>query len=253
MKKYSTDLNDLQWQIIEKIQNDHRIRRHKLRNIWNAVFYITKSGCQWRMLPSDFAPWQTVYYYFRKWKMEGLIEEIHDMLVTKVRINSGKKETPTVGIIDSQSVKTTLVAGESRGYDAGKKTKGRKRHIIVDTLGLLLAVVVHSADIQDRDGAKMAMDNLRHKYFRIIKIFADGGYAGQLIDYVKERFNWVLEIVKRNETGMFKVLPKRWIVERTISWINNYRRNSKDYENLTETSEAIIQLAMIRIMLNRKI
>jgi putative transposase len=252
MKKYSTDLNDLQWQIIVKIQKDKRIRKHSLRNIWDAIFYITKSGCQWRLLPTNFPPWQTVYYYFRKWKREGLIEEIHDTLVTQVRIKSGKTETPSVGIVDSQSVKTTSVAGECRGYDAGKRTKGRKRHIIVDTMGLLLAVVVHSADIQDRDGAKLVMENLRYKYFSILKIFADGGYAGQLIDYVKETFNWVLEIVKRNESGKFKVLPKRWIVERTISWLNNYRRNSKDYEYLTETSEAIIQLAMIRMMLNRK-
>jgi putative transposase len=175
------------------------------------------------------------------------------MLVTKVRTNAGKKETPTVGIIDNQSVKTTLVAEESRGYDAGKKTKGRKRHIIIDTMGLLLAVVVHSADMQDLDGTKITLDNLRHRYFSIIKIFADGGHAGQLIEYEKVTFSWVLEIVKRNETGVFKLLPKRWIVERTISWFNNYRRNSKDNENLTETSEAIKQLAMIRIMLNRKI
>jgi putative transposase len=253
MKKYSTDLNDLQWQIIVKIQKDKRIRKHSLRSIWDGIFYITKSGCQWRLLPSNFPPWQTVYYYFRKWKREGLIEEIHDTLVTQVRIKSGKTKTPSVGIVDSQSVKTTAVAGECRGYDAGKRTKGRKRHIIVDTMGLLLAVVVHSADVQDRDGAKLVMKNLHYKYFSIMKIFADGGYAGQLIDYVKETFNWVLVIVKRNESGKFKVLPKRWIVERTISWLNNYRRNSKDYENLTETSEAIIQLAMIRIMLNRKI
>jgi len=252
MKKYSTDLNDLQWQIIVKIQNDKRIRKHSLRSIWDAIFYVTKSGCQWRLLPANFPPWQTVYYYFRKWKREGLIEEIHDTLVTQIRIKSGKTETPSVGIVDSQSVKTTSVAGECRGYDAGKRTKGRKRHIIVDTLGLLLAVAVHSADIQDRDGAKLVMENLRHKYFSILKIFADGGYAGQLIDYVKITFNWILEIVKRSETGEFKVLPKRWIVERTIAWFNNYRRNSKDYEYLTETSEAIIQLAMIRIMLNRK-
>jgi len=251
MKKYSTDLNDLQWQIIEKIQKDKRVRKHFLRSIWNAIFYVTKSGCQWRMLPINFPPWQTVYYYFRKWKREGLIEEIHDMLVTQTRVSSGKKGTPSVGIVDSQSVKTTSVAGESRGYDAGKKTKGRKRHIIVDTMGLLLAVVVHSADIQDRDGAKMVMENLRYRYFGIVKIFADGGYAGQLIEYVKEVFNWVLEIVKRDSTD-FKILPKRWIVERTFAWFNNYRRNSKDYEYLTETSEAIIQLAMIRIMLSRK-
>ena len=251
MKKYSTDLNDLQWQFIEKIQKDKRVRKHSLRSIWNAVFYIVKSGCQWRMLPYDYPPWQTVYYYFSKWKREGLIEEVHDILVKEARKSVGKKEMPSVGIIDSQSVKTTSVAGEARGYDAGKKTKGRKRHIIVDTLGLLLAVVVHSADIQDRDGAKLVMDCIRYKYDSIVKIFADGGYAGQLIDYVKQSFNWVLEIVKR-DSPEFKVLPKRWIVERTISWINNFRRNSKDYEYLTETSIAMVQLSMVRIMLNRK-
>jgi putative transposase len=251
MKKYSTDLNDLQWQIIEKIQKNKRMRRHSLRNIWNAIFYIIKTGCQWRMLPGDYPPWQTVYYYFRKWKREGLIEEVHDVLVKQVRVNAGRKDMPSVGIIDSQSVKTTLIAGESRGYDAGKKTKGRKRHIIVDTMGLVLAVVVHSASIQDRDGAKIIMENLRFRYTSIIKIFADGGYAGKLIDYVQDTFKWLLEIVKRDSLN-FKVLPKRWIVERTLSWINNYRRNSKDYEYLTETSEAIIQLAMIRLMLNRK-
>jgi putative transposase len=251
MKKYSTDLTDLQWQFIEKIQKDKRVRKHSLRNIWDAIFYITKSGCQWRMLPGDYPPWQTVYYYFRKWKREGLIEEVHDMLVKKSRHSAGKEEMPSVGIIDSQTVKTTSVAGEARGYDAGKKTKGRKRHIIVDTLGLLLSVVVHSADIQDRDGAKLVMDSIRYKYNNIVKIFADGGYAGGLIDYVQKTFRWVLEIVKRDAPG-FKVLPKRWIVERTISWINNFRRNSKDYEYLTETSVAMVQLTMIRIMLNRK-
>ena len=250
MKKYSTYLNDLQWQVIENIQKDKRLRSHSLRTIWNAIFYITKTGCQWRLLPLDFPPWQTVYYYFRNWKRIGLIDEVHDALVEKSRKDAGKKTTPSVGIIDSQSVKTTSVAGESRGYDAGKKTKGRKRHIIVDTMGLLLCVVVHSADIQDRDGAKLVMEKLKYNLSKIVKIFADGGYAGKLVEYVKDTFSWVLEIVKK-EGNEFQVLPKRWIVERTISWINNSRRNSKDYEYLTETSEAMVQLAMIRIMLNR--
>jgi putative transposase len=250
MKKYSTDLNDLQWQIIENIQKDKRARKYSLRIIWGAIFYITKTGCQWRLLPIDFPPWQTVYYYFNKWKREGLIEEIHDLMVKETRIKAGKNEKPSVGIIDSQSVKTTSVAGEERGYDAGKKTKGRKRHIIVDTMGLILAVVVHSAEIQDRDRAKQVMEYIRFRYDSIIKIFADGGYAGQLIEYVNNAFTWVLEIVKRNSTG-FKILPKRWIVERTLSWISNYRRNSKDYEYLTESSVAMIQLSMIRLMLNR--
>lgn len=250
MKKYSTDLNDLQWQVIEKIQNDKRRRGHSLRIIWNAIFYITKAGCQWRMLPNDYPPWQTVYYHFRNWKRNGLISQVHDSLVEIARIQTGKKAQPSVGIIDSQSVKTTSVGGESRGYDAGKKTKGRKRHIVVDTMGLLIFVIVHSADIQDRDGAKLVMDKLKENLLNLVKIFADGGYAGKLVEFAAKTYKWIIEIVKRNETG-FKVLPKRWIVERTFSWINNSRRNSKDYEYLVETSEAMIRLAMVRIMLNR--
>lgn len=250
MKKYPTDLNDLQWQVIEKIQNDKRQRGHSLRTIWNAIFYITKAGCQWRMLPNDYPPWQTVYYHFSNWKRNGLIAQVHDSLAEMARTKIGKNAQPTVGIIDSQSVKTTSVGGELRGYDAGKKTKGRKRHIVVDTMGLLIFVIVHSADIQDRDGAKLVMDKLKENLIKLVKIFADGGYAGKLVEYAAQTYKWVLEIVKRNEIG-FKVLPKRWIVERTFSWINNSRRNSKDYEYLIETSEAMIRLAMVRVMLNR--
>ena len=250
MKKYSTYLNDLQWQVIEKIQNDKRQRGHSLRIIWNAIFYITKAGCQWRMLPNDYPPWQTVYYHFRNWKRNGLIAQVHDSLAEMTRVKSGKQAQPTVGIIDSQSVKTTSVGGEFRGYDAGKKTKGRKRHIVVDTMGLIIFVIVHSADIQDRDGAKLVMDKLKENLISLVKIFADGGYAGKLVEYAAQTYKWLIEIVKRNETG-FKVLPKRWIVERTFSWINNSRRNSKDYEYLIETSEAMIRLAMVRVMLNR--
>jgi putative transposase len=250
MKKYPTDLNDLQWQVIEKIQGDTRKRGHPLRTIWNGIFYINRTGCQWRMLPNDFPPWQTVYYHFSNWKRNGLIEQVHDKLAEMTRVNVGKQAQPTVGIIDSQSVKTTSVGGEMRGYDAGKKTKGRKRHIVVDTLGLIIAVVVHSGDIQDRDGAKIVMDKIKENLIKLVKIFADGGYAGKLIEYAAETYKWIVEIVKRNETG-FKILPKRWIVERTFSWINNARRNSKDYELLTETSEAMVRLAMVRIMLNR--
>ena len=250
MKKYPTDLNDMQWQVIEKIQNDKRQRGHSLRIIWNAIFYVTTTGCQWRMLPNDYPPWQTVYYHFSNWKRNGLITQIHEALVAMVRKKAGKKECPSVGIIDSQSVKTTCVGGEARGYDAGKKTKGRKRHIVVDTMGLLICVLVHSAEIQDRDGAKLVLEKLKEDLVSLVKIFADGGYAGKLIEFVAETYNWIIEIVKRSDVG-FKILPKRWIVERTFSWINNARRNSKDYEYLTETSEAIIRLAMIKVMLSR--
>jgi putative transposase len=250
MKKYPTDLNDMQWQVIENIQNDKRRRGHSLRTIWNAIFYINATGCQWRLLPNDFPPWQTVYYHFSNWKRNGLIEEVHGALVALTRRNAGKNAMASVGIIDSQSVKTTAVGGECRGYDAGKKTKGRKRHIVVDTMGLIISVMVHSAQIQDRDGAKLIMDKIKQDLIYLVKIFADAGYAGKLVEYATKTYNWVVEIVRRSDTG-FKVLPKRWIVERTFSWINNSRRNSKDYEYLAETSEAMIQLAMVRVMLNR--
>lgn len=250
MKKYSTDLNDLQWQVIENIQKDKRQRGHSLRVIWNVIFYITATGCQWRMLPNDYPPWQTVYYHFSNWKKNGLIKQVHDSLTEMVRKKAGKNTLPSVGIIDSQSVKTTSVGGEFRGYDAGKKTKGRKRHIVVDTMGLIIYVMVHSAGIQDRDGAKLVMDKLKEDLIHLVKIFADGGYAGKLVEFAAQTYNWIIEIVKRNDVG-FKILPKRWIVERTFSWINNARRNSKDYEYLTETSEAMIHLSMVKVMLNR--
>ena len=252
MKNYPSDLTDNQWQVIKNIVDTGRKRKHELRGIINAIMYITKTGCQWRMLPNDFAPWQSVYYYFRKWKRDGLIEEIHDFLVYKIRLKKNKNPLPTVGIIDSQSTKTINVCEDNIGYDGGKKVKGRKRHIVVDTLGLILSVVIHSATIHDSKGAESVLVELKNKYLSgIIKIFADGGYRGELIEKVRLRFGWILEIVKRNETGRFQVLPKRWIVERTFAWISFQRRTSKDYERLTESSKAFIQLSMIRLMLSK--
>jgi putative transposase len=204
------------------------------------------------MLPKEYAPWQTVYYYFRKWKRDGLIEEIHDSLVSQIRIKKGKKSDPSVGIIDSQSVKTINVCQDAIGYDGGKKIKGRKRHIVVDTLGLILTVVIHSATVHDSKSAEEVLQELKNKYLNgIVKIFADGGYRGELIEKVKFKFGWILEIVKRNEVGRFEILPKRWIVERTFAWISFQRRTSKDYERQSESSVAFIQLAMIRVMLNK--
>ncbi|MEM0999418.1 MAG: IS5 family transposase [Bacteroidota bacterium] len=235
MKQYQSDLTDSQWKVIQKFFDVKRKRKHPLRQILNAILYLVKSGCQWRMLPANFAPWQTVYYYFRRWKQLGYFEEIHDTLVSDLRVKKGKSSSPSVGIIDSQSVKITGVGGHCIGYDAGKKIKGRKRHLIVDTLGLIIGLEVHGANEQDRNAGRKVVGKLKFKFPRLQKIYADGGYSGSLIDFVMEKFGWIVEIVKRSD-GPFKILPKRWIVERTFSWLNWDRRNSKDYEYLTESS-----------------
>jgi putative transposase len=253
MKNYPSDVNESQWQYIEKIINpEQRKRKYFMKDIFNAVLYVVKGGVQWRMIPKDLVPWESAYYYFRKWKMNGVIDELHDFLVAKVRLKNGKKESPSVGIIDSQSAKASNMCVESVGYDGGKKINGRKRHIVVDTLGLILIVVIHAANIHDSIGAKKALQALKDKYLSAIKIiFADGGYLGNLIDWAKISFGFNIQVIKRTEEHKFKVLPKRWIVERTFAWLSFHRRLSKDYERLDETSVAHIQLAMIRLMLNK--
>lgn len=251
MTIYPGNLSDSQWQYISKFLDTKRNRKYDLREIVNGLLYLVKMGCQWRMLPGDFPPWKLVYYYFDTWKRNGFIEVLHESLVEKVKLKRGKKEQPTVGIIDAQSVKSTLVNSQERGFDAGKKIKGIKRHIIVDTLGLILAVVIQGASVQDRDGSIPVINRLLESWHRVVKIFADGGYRGKLIDKVSSLFKIGLEVIKRNELHTFKVLPKRWIIERTFSWIDTNRRNSKNYERLNNSAVAIIHLATIRIMLNR--
>ncbi len=251
MTNYPTNVSNSQWQIISKFLDVERNRKYDLREIVNGSMYLVKTGCQWRMLPGDFPKWQIVYYYFSVWKKNEIWEQMHEALVEKIRKKAGKNEEPTVGIIDAQSVKSTLVSSQDKGFDAGKKIKGIKRHMIVDTLGLILAVVIQSASVQDRDGAVSVIDKLMENWRKIIKIFADGGYAGKLIGKVKDKFKIELEIIKRDELHTFKILPKRWIVERTFSWIDTNRRNSKNYERLNNTSVAMVHLSAIRIMLNR--
>jgi len=264
-KSYPSDLTDAEWQKIEPLiprprSSRGRKRKHSIREILNGIFYVVRAGCAWRMLPHDLPPWKTVYHYFRLWRKDGTWAHINVALWTELREAEGRDSQPSAAIWDSQSVKTTSVKGV-RGYDAGKQqgrtavrpyVKGRKRHILVDTLGLLLMVVVHPADIQDRDGAKLVLEKAKLLFPRLSLIWADGGYAGQLIDWVKVACGWLLKIVKRDpDVKGFQVLPWRWVVERTFGWLPHYRRLSKDYEMLTETSEAMVYVAMARVMLRR--
>lgn len=254
-KTYPTDLSEKQWKLLEPMlpppEQFGRKRSVNLREIVNALCYLARSGCQWRLLPKEFPNWQTVYYYFRRWRESEWFVALNDRLRQKVRHAVGKQTDASAAIIDSQSVKTDEQAN-MRGYDAGKKVKGRKRHILVDTLGLLLKARVLSADIQDRDGAKILFSDIKEQMPRLQLIWADGGYRGKLIEWVAVHCLWILEIVKRtDQEKAFKVLPKRWIVERTFSWLNRNRRLSKDYERKIESSEAWLYLSMSILMLKR--
>lgn len=235
----------------------HRKRFWPLRSVLDAIFYVSKGGIQWRMMPQGFPPWQTVYYYYRRWRHSGLWDLLHDCLHKRVRRKNGKQDSPSVGIVESQSVKTVQQGGQ-RGYDAAKRIKGRKRHLMVDTLGLLIALVVHRADVQERQGAKWLLGRAASRiadFSRLKLFFADQGYSGAAMrEWVRSTFRnlgWRLEIVSRIHKKAFAALPKRWIVERTFGWLNLYRRLSKDYEYSTKSAECMIQVAMIHIMLKK--
>lgn len=254
--RYTTDLTDAEWQLIDycfpQRSKTGRPRQHSYRELLNAMFYVVRTACQWRNLPKDFAPWRTVYHYFRLWKRSGLSRQIHTHLREHVREVEGRQRQASAGIIDSQSVKSTECS-EQRGYDAGKKVNGRKRHVLVDTLGLLLLVLVLPANIQDRDAARQLLETFfgQKPRRRLTHIWADGGYAGALVTWALKLWRCTVQIVKRTDAHSFRVLPRRWVVERTFGWLSRYRRLSRDYERQAQTGETMVYLAMIRLMLAR--
>jgi putative transposase len=259
-KRYPSDLTDDEWDYIKDLipeaKPGGRPRKINMREVINGINYLVRGGIAWRMMPKDFPNWKTIYDYFRQWRISGVWKSLNDHLRGDVRENAGRNREPSAAIVDSQSVKTTDQGGPDRGYDKNKKIYGRKRHLLVDVMGLVLIAVVHSAGLQDNTASRIVLGKLKNSFKRLRLIWADAIYSGEklrswlwnLRPYRKIK----LEVVRRSDDiAGFVVLPRRWVVERTFAWLGKYRRLSKDYETLPESSEAMIYLAMIRLMLRR--
>jgi putative transposase len=254
-KRYASDLDDQEFELIAphvaQKAGSGKKRSVNIREILNAIFYRTRTGCQWRMLPSDFPTWNHVWYYYRKWRSDGTLELLNTLLRRAVRVKAGRDPEPSVAIMDSKSVEATEMGGE-KGFDPHKQVKGRKRHLMTDTLGLILFVVVCAACIADSDGAEYIFHETNGRFPRLHMVLVDQGYKGWLVEFVQQWFGIIVDIVKRPpEQREFVVQPQRWKIERTFGWLDWSRILSKEYERTTESSESDVYLASIRLMLRR--
>ena len=283
-RRYPTDLSDAEWTLLEPHlpvpKRRGRPRLHSPRAILNAVFYVSKTGCQWRMLRHEFPPWKTVFHYFRRWRLDGIWEALNHAMRERLRARLGRDPQPSAGIVDSQSVKTTGVGGEQRGFDGGKKVRGRKRHLLVDTEGLVVEARVHSAKVPDQDGIRRLLEPARSRLPRLSYLWVDAGYRGKGKEWVERALDVEVEVVNRSPKPppekvlrvwarewfkegrkmdrnklptrpAFERLPRRWVAERTFARISHNRRMAKDYERLCSAGEAFIHVAMTRLMVRR--